>query len=90
MNKQENCWEFMNCGRQPEGPKVAESGVCPAATAKPYHGVNQGENAGRFCWKVAGTMCIQAISSSFAERFLSCLECPFFKKVAAEEGKKFR
>jgi len=90
MKKLLNCWEFMNCGRQPGGAKVAVNGVCPAATAKPYHGVNHGKNAGRFCWKVAGTMCTQAISSSFAGNFLTCLECPFFKKVAQEEDKAFR
>ena len=90
MTKRENCWEFMNCGRQPDGDKVTELGICPAATATPYQGVNHGENAGRFCWKVAGTLCIQTISGSFAEKFLSCRECPFFKKVTREEGKSFR
>lgn len=90
MKKRQNCWEFMNCGRQPGGAKAKASGVCPAATASPYHGVNHGDNAGRFCWKVAGTMCCQTISGSFAEKFLTCLECPFFQKVALEEGKSFR
>ena len=50
-----NCWEFMECGRQTGGQKVAELGECPAYTDKTHVGVNSGTNAGRYCWKLAGT-----------------------------------
>jgi hypothetical protein len=52
-----NCWEFMKCGRQPRGERVATLGVCPAATEKKLDGTHHGKNAGRACWAVAGTLC---------------------------------
>ena len=31
VSKKQNCWEYMKCGREPEGEKVAELGICRAA-----------------------------------------------------------
>ena len=53
--ERQNCWEYMECGRQPEGDKVAEFGIYPAAADVSYDGINSGKNAGRICWAVAGT-----------------------------------
>ena len=80
-----NCWEFMRCGREPGGARVAEVGVCPAAIEIPLNGVFQGVNAGRCCWAVAGTFCKDQPEGTFAKRFADCRECDFFKKVAEEE-----
>lgn len=84
--KRQNCWEYMKCGRQPGGHMVAELGVCPAADDGSYDGINRGRNAGRFCWAVAGTFCGGNIQGTFADKRTSCLSCPFFSKVRAEEG----
>jgi len=52
-----NCWEYMKCERQPSGKKVEDFGVCPAAVDASFNGINNGKNAGRICWAVAGTCC---------------------------------
>ena len=84
-----NCWDVKNCGRFPSGPKVQELGVCPVTTDSTYHGKNEGEKAGRFCWRIAGTFCGGKIQGTFAEKKLSCLNCEFLKMVKAEEGPNF-
>jgi len=81
-----NCWEFKNCGRQPGGEKVKESGLCPAAIEAGNNGVNQGMNSGRICWAVAGTFCGGKVQGTYAEKYLSCMACDFFKLVKDEEG----
>jgi signal transduction histidine kinase len=85
-----NCWEFKKCGRQPGGNKVAELGVCRAAVESRCDGMNQGQNAGRVCWLVAGTLCGGAIQGSFAHKLSSCQECKFYQQVREEEGAKLR
>jgi len=81
-----NCWEFKSCGRQPGGPKVAELGVCAAATSVKANGVNGGQNAGRACWAVAGTLCGGKVQGSFAAKVENCLKCDFYQLVGMEEG----
>ena len=73
-----NCWEFMKCGRQPDGEKVNELGICPATTDSSLNGTNGGENAGRCCWKVAGTFCDGKIQGVFTSKIIDCIECDFF------------
>lgn len=82
-----NCWEFLNCGRNPGGEKCAEQGVCPASAEKRLDGVHGGTNAGRACWTVSGTMCNEPIPKTFVQKCRTCAECDFFKTVQAEEGK---
>jgi len=84
--KKANCWEFMQCGREPGGDRAAELGVCPAADNPAFNGLNQGENAGRACWLVAGTFCKGQIQGSFARKQESCKDCDFYKKIHGEEG----
>jgi CRP-like cAMP-binding protein len=81
-----NCWEFMKCGRQPEGDKVSEYGVCPAARDKSYDGIHDGKNAGRICWAVAGTCCENKVQGTYAQKRKSCISCPFYKTVQEQEG----
>ena len=81
-----NCWEHRKCGRGPSGTRVAELGMCPAASDNSFNGINEGINGGRICWAVAGTFCGDKIQGSFAEKRESCLDCVFFKKVRSEEG----
>jgi CRP-like cAMP-binding protein len=84
--KKLNCWEYMNCQRQPGGAKADESGVCVAAMDSSYDGINAGKNAGRLCWAVAGTCCNGKTQGTFAEKRDSCTSCPFYKRVQEEEG----
>ena len=89
MKKKENCWEYMQCGREPGGKNVANRGLCPAAASEEYDGVNNGLKGGRFCWKISGTMCFDSIKGNCVPEITSCLLCPFFKKVKEEEGDSF-
>ncbi|MGA7878649.1 MAG: hypothetical protein WCA08_23515, partial [Desulfoferrobacter sp.] len=73
LQKQVNCWEYKQCGRQPGGKNVHELGVCPAATDASFDGINCGMNAGRICWAVAGTCCGGKIQGTFAEKRVSCI-----------------
>jgi len=81
-----NCWEYMDCEREPGGVRAAEAGICPAATETELDGYNSGRNGGRFCWAVAGTFCGDKVQGSFADKQDSCFNCHFFKKVQKEEG----
>lgn len=82
----QNCWEYMKCGRQPEGDKVAELGICPAASDTSYAGIYSGKCGGRICWAVAGTFCGGRAQGSFADKRGTCLNCDFYKLVQQEEG----
>ncbi|KUO52674.1 MAG: hypothetical protein APF76_14380 [Desulfitibacter sp. BRH_c19] len=79
-----NCWEYKRCGREPGGKKV-EQGVCPAAIDNTSNGMNDGHNAGRYCWKVAGTFCEGEVQGTFAKKFKDCLKCDFFREIANDE-----
>ncbi len=89
MEEKKNCWEYMQCGREPGGSNADELGICPVTVAFLYDGINGGKIAGRFCWPVAGTFCNGNIQGIFAIKLKDCLKCPFFKIVAREEGKSF-
>jgi hypothetical protein len=86
----QNCWEFKNCGRHPGGPKAGEFGVCVASTDKEHNGKNAGINGGRYCWKLAGTLCGGQVQGSFASKVMNCAQCEFFKQVKQEEGDNFK
>jgi hypothetical protein len=86
MLLKQNCWEFIKCGRELGGKKVARSGLCPAPIDTSVDGLNEGINGGRICWVVSGTFCAKKIQGLFAKTQLSCRSCIFFKKVKEEEG----
>lgn len=81
-----NCWEAKNCGRQPGGHRVSEMGVCIAATDTTFDGRNDGKNAGRYCWRVAGTFCNGKKQGDMAAKIMDCVQCDFFRLVKDEEG----
>jgi len=85
-SKKINCWEFMKCGREPGGKKTDKCDTCPASSDTSFNGINDGVNAGRFCWAVSGTYCGGEIRGSYEDKRRSCVTCPFFKKVQTEEG----
>jgi hypothetical protein len=84
-----SCWEIKNCGRGPGGVKVAEMGVCPAATDVSSNGFNHGKNGGRICWAVAGTFCGGKVQGSFADKQQTCMTCDVFKQIKQEEASQF-
>ena len=81
-----NCWEFKKCGREQGGAKVAELGICPAAIEVRTHGTNSGQNGGRACWALTGTLCGGRVQGTFAMKLGNCIGCEFYGLVAAEEG----
>ena len=85
-----NCWEFKKCGREPGGERVAELGVCPAATEGRLDAVHGGRNAGRSCWVVAGTLCKGEMQGTFAVKFGACESCEFYLAVREEEFPQFQ
>jgi hypothetical protein len=85
-----NCWEYIRCGREPYGARVAELGVCPAAMERKADGFNGGKNAGRVCWAIANTLCGGKVQGSLVEKLTDCMECEFFKSVCEEEGFSFK
>jgi nucleoside-diphosphate-sugar epimerase len=86
--KKLNCWEYMKCGRGPQGSKAKQLGVCPAAKERRLDRVHGGINSGRACWVVAGTFCGGTVQGTFARKQIACRRCDFFKKVLNEEAKK--
>jgi len=82
----QNCWEFKRCGRQPQGLKTHELGVCPASVEERLDGIHEGTNAGRTCWVVAGTYCKGEIQGTYSKKTSSCMACDFYKKLKDEEG----
>ena len=85
-----NCWEFKNCGRQPQGAHVKDMGLCPAAEEESLDGTHSGTNAGRACWVVSGTLCQGIVQGTFAQKFKNCEVCDFYQKVRQEEFPNFR
>ncbi len=84
-----NCWEFKKCGRQPQGVKVREMGLCPASVQQELDDVHDGTNAGRACWIVSGTFCKGQVQGTFAQKFKNCELCDFDQTVRNEEGAAF-
>lgn len=84
-----NCWQFKGCGREPGGPNVAELGVCSATQAKQHNETNSGKNAGRYCWKVAGTLCGGKVQGTYAQKLMNCVACEFYKSIRQEQGSTF-
>ncbi len=89
MEKPKNCWEILNCGREPGGARAAELGVCPAATERRVDRINSGRNGGRCCWVVTGTLCGGRAQGAFLQKMRSCTHCPFFRRVRREEGANY-
>lgn len=83
--KRRNCWEHMDCGREPGGAHADERGVCPAATETRLDGVHGGVSAGRACWAVAGTVAGANLTCSRSGGD-DCFICEFYRSVLSEES----
>ena len=81
ISKKQNCWEYMKCGREPGGKKVAELGICRAATEEYFNGINSGKNGGRMCFVAAGSFSLDEVHGVFAKKYVSCEDCSFYKTL---------
>ena len=86
MQAKQNCWEYMECGREPNGFDVEFHGVCSALTCTEADGLNDGKKGGRICWAIAGTFFDGEVTGKYACEKFSCANCDFFKLVNAEQG----
>lgn len=84
-----NCWEYMQCGREPGGQHVVDLGSCPVSEATAIHGLHGGDCGGRACWAIGGSLCGGKVQGSFASKIKNCLECDFYHLVKVEEGDRF-
>ena len=84
-----NCWQSKKCEREPGGAKTGDLGVCSAASDSKHDSINGGKNGGRYCWKIAGTLCGGQVQGSYAAKAGSCMVCDFFKTVQKEQGGDF-
>ncbi len=88
-----NCWEYMQCGRQPGGENTEQHGVCPVTIDKRLDGAHQGNNGGRTCWLVGGTECREFFEKTrhqdFAMKYHDCTLCEFYNHVRFEEAPGF-
>ncbi len=83
-----NCWEFKKCGREIDGINSKEFGVCPVVLNKTVNSINSGNNGGRCCWAISGSLCGGIIQGTFASKMFNCLNCEFYKIVRKEEKEK--
>jgi hypothetical protein len=83
-----NCWEFMGCGMHmnsdvKDAGKVA---ICPVSLDQIRKGMHGGQNAGRACWLVSGTLCNGARQVTAAQKSEACNSCDFYALVIDEEN----
>jgi len=86
MKDKINCWEFMKCGREINGERAKDLGVCAAAANPQADGINGGINGGRICWALVGTYSCYTGKSLFSEKKNLCFDCEFHRRVLSEEG----
>ena len=87
--KKLNCWEAKKCGRTKGGEHEKDLGICPVSIENRLDGVHGGQNAGRACWVVAGTLCGGNVQGTFAAKYDTCDKCEFYQAVRKEEGTKY-
>ena len=87
--KKVNCWEFKECGHEPGG-RNSSGGVCPAAVDEKLDGIHRGEQAGRSCWIITGTLCNGGVQGNYKLKSTECLQCDFYQLVRKEEIPAFK
>ena len=84
-----NCWDHKGCGFGPQSGKKSGCQVCPAASHKNADGFLGGENGGRSCYFIMGTLCGGVGAQTEEEKHERCLDCTFFHTLQAKHGKSF-
>jgi len=75
-----NCWEIKKCGLENN---------CPAKHETKLNGIHGGENGGRACWIVHGTLCDNEIQGDHTEKYTRCYQCEAYNIVREEEASNF-
>ena len=81
-----NCWNFMNCGRYPGGPKEHELGICPVTINTDMDGFLDGRAAGRACAYIEGSLCGGNIQGDYLSKKKHCEKCHYYKALRGEFG----
>lgn len=81
-----NCWEFKKCNYGPGGDKAYKRGMCVVAMETRLNGIHGGTNGGRACWVVENTNCEADRDTNFAQKYVSCMQCDFYRRVKEQEG----
>ncbi len=80
-----NCWEKKQCGREPGGEKEATLGTCPVAIYSLADGFLGGQNGGRACIFIVGSLAAETVENQcMALRHFAapdCFQCDFFLKL---------
>ncbi|MBF0444091.1 MAG: hypothetical protein HQL68_00770 [Magnetococcales bacterium] len=87
MNK--NCWDHHRCGFGPHECNGSEGRVCPAAVHEHADGFLGGENGGRACYFILGTVCCGEGAKPQKEKQKRCKSCSFYHILNAKYGKTF-
>lgn len=95
--KKINCWEFMRCGREPEGSNVSRLGICPVTTFVRADGFCEGTNGGRACAylsRIYDLDCNASRRLSLKDVLVDkkthrCENCNFYEVLKNEHGEKF-
>lgn len=80
----QNCWEYINCGREVGGTNVGSMGVCPASTFTKADGFCGGKNGGRACAYITGTFCHGETQGAYRDKLKNCVDCDFYNYVKKE------
>jgi len=86
MNKKDNCWDYMKCGKGPDENGKNKFIMCPVVFHEAANGLNGGVNGGRLCWLVASKKKYGEMKHLNQKRTDPCFFCEFHYKVMAEEG----
>lgn len=84
-----NCWASRSCGREAGGSKESSLVTCPATTKTGHERKSRGKSGGRYCWKVAGTLCGGVGQGTWASKMHNCRACFFFQTVQKELSAAF-
>ena len=84
-----NCWEYQGCGFGPQESKNSEGQVCPAAVHEHADGFLGGENGGRSCYFIIGTICGGDGAQTPEEKKNRCNACSFYRDLSNKHGKTF-
>ncbi|WP_339136909.1 MAG: hypothetical protein WGN25_03155 [Candidatus Electrothrix sp. GW3-4] len=77
-----NCWEFKDCGREPNGKNIALYGICPVTTESSVDGIHNGKNGGRCCWAIIPYQSTIENNLGFCcGGLFECIKCDFYKLV---------
>lgn len=77
-----NCWEKNKCGREPGGAREKKLGTCPVATFTLADGFLGGNNGGRACIFIVGSLSSadpeERCSAQMNHANRDCFRCAFF------------